>query len=177
MSVLGDFTSKDIEPAHAERVAERILLETLADGQQSLRVPVDLVKLAKKLGVQVRVARLHDHAPSLLAKESPQQSPIIYLDEDTSHIRQRFALAHELGHFVEQEALGHTRYDTLFEGRGDSKHSKSEQWANKFAAALLMPANYTKALYVNGKTTKEIAERFNVSSTAVAVRLAQMGLK
>lgn len=63
---------------------------------------------------------------------------IIILDEQDSYYHKRFVVAHELGHYLLHYEENGTLYETY---RGSSAHGdEREQEANKFAAALLMPA-------------------------------------
>lgn len=79
--------------------------------------------------------------------------------------RQRFTVAHEIGHLL----LGHTAKNFIL----DLNSRKPEEIeANQFAAELLMPLAMLKEDFQNGnKDIKYIAERYNVSEDAVWWRL------
>jgi Zn-dependent peptidase ImmA (M78 family) len=79
--------------------------------------------------------------------------------------RQRFTVAHEIGHLL----LGHTGKNFIL----DLNSKKPEEIeANQFAAELLMPLEMLKKDFQNGKkNAKDIAKVYNVSEEAVWWRL------
>ena len=79
--------------------------------------------------------------------------------------RQRFTVAHEIGHLL----LGHTGKNFIL----DLNSKKPEEIeANQFAAELLMPLEMLKKDFQNGKkNAKDIAKTYNVSEEAVWWRL------
>lgn len=84
--------------------------------------------------------------------------------------RQRFTVAHEIGHLL----LGHTSGDLILDLNSD-KPERIE--ANQFAAELLMPLAMLKNDFKNGiKNAKDIAKLYNVSEEAVWWRLIDCGL-
>jgi hypothetical protein len=87
--------------------------------------------------------------------------------------RRRFTIAHEIGHFV------------LHPERVRSERSGSTNWASQsiereadaFAAELLMPEHLVRqATLEDGADPERLADRFDVSVQAMAVRLARLGL-
>ncbi len=92
--------------------------------------------------------------------------------------RVRFALAHELGHFMMHVGQSQTKACT----RGDlSDYRKKplEAQANIFGSEILMPTAHFRALAAKtGPTFDQIgklAERFNVSLTAAIIRFIDLG--
>lgn len=79
--------------------------------------------------------------------------------------RQRFTVAHEIGHLL----LGHTGKNFIL----DLNSKKPEEIeANQFAAELLVPLEMLKKDFQNGKkNAKDIAKTYNVSEEAVWWRL------
>ncbi len=78
--------------------------------------------------------------------------------------RQRFAVAHEIGHLL----LGHTEKNFIL----DLNTKKPEEIeANQFAAELLMPLEMLKKDLQSKKNAKDIAKEYNVSEEAVWWRL------
>ena len=49
--------------------------------------------------------------------------------------------------------------------------------ANQFAAALLMPEELVREAYETNQDLRKLARIFNVSETAMGIRLAQLGLE
>lgn len=88
----------------------------------------------------------------------------------TSPTRDRFTIAHELGHYFLHSRQGEI---PLIVGRlGDSP---IEREANRFAAALLMPeAEFRAACADLGGNLDLVAARFNVSRDAAKARHASL---
>ncbi|MFK4149823.1 helix-turn-helix domain-containing protein [Streptomyces sp. NPDC004065] len=90
--------------------------------------------------------------------------------------RQRFTLAHELGHILAGDAQ-----DLLTESHLSPGHQKdlTEVRANVFAANLLMPRSEIMSAVEKGELTDErltrLVVRFQVSPSALAARLSQLG--
>lgn len=79
--------------------------------------------------------------------------------------RQRFTIAHEIGHLL----LGHTHQGSDYES--DSKEFKEIE-ANHFASELLMPENILKDDYLfKGIDPKILASNYQVSEQAMWLRL------
>ncbi len=93
-----------------------------------------------------------------------EKAAIGYNQKQHPH-RQRFTVAHEIGHLL----LGHTGKNFIL----DLNSKKPEEIeANQFAAELLMPLEMLKKDFQNGKkTAKDIAQAYNVSEEAVWWRL------
>ncbi|MER5910082.1 XRE family transcriptional regulator [Streptomyces sp. NPDC001982] len=91
--------------------------------------------------------------------------------------RQRFTLAHELGHILAKDAQ-----DLLTETHLSPGHQKdlTEVRANVFAANLLMPRSEILSEAQEGDLTDEqvtsLVVRFQVSPSALAARLVQLGV-
>lgn len=99
--------------------------------------------------------------------------------------RKRFTIAHELGHhflhlmsdgeFVDGEA-------NLFRmPQEDAKEltpdRRQEIQANMFAAALLMPEEHIRSEWPRLRSIDEMAQLFNVSESAMGIRIDQLGLE
>lgn len=104
---------------------------------------------------------------------------VISLPLDSSPSRDRFTLAHELGHL-----LLHYRYRRLEMGENIPRmranrfgDDPAEYEANWFAAAFLMPGKTFRAVYsaLEG-SIPAIADRFKVSQSAAAVRAKSLKL-
>jgi hypothetical protein len=90
-------------------------------------------------------------------------------------VRQRFTIAHELGHFVLRKRLGEevARFE-------QANHALVEHWCDEFASALLMPEPWIHEAM--GSTALEQlidqlpnrAELFHVSQLAVRLRIAEV---
>jgi len=89
----------------------------------------------------------------------------------TQHMhRQRFTVAHEIGHLL----LGHTKENFVLDL---SSNKPEEIEANQFAAELLMPLKMLKKSFQNGKVdVKRITKIYNVSEEMVWWRLYNCNL-
>jgi Zn-dependent peptidase ImmA (M78 family) len=155
------------------------LLETIwaKDDPSQLRLPVDPFYIAKALGIDVYGEALDPEVSGLLRKRSQEDDPEIVLNVDDHRNRQRFTCAHELGHFSMRSQTGSfekwnyvDRRDVLA-GAGTDP---DEIYANRFAAALLMPQRAVKKLW-DGEVAP-LAYKFGVSPEAMSNRLRNLGL-
>jgi len=140
-------------------------------------VPVDPFAIAKKAGVQV----LED--TTIQAGCSGQASmedskPVIRYNPSEHEVRQRFTVAHELGHYF----LGHlegAKSGIVFRD-GPAQFSASvfrpkETAANRFAAELLIPMDTLDDFIMKQKIVDgyDLAVRFNVSTIAIDIRVKE----
>lgn len=157
----------------AEEAAAAVLQEYWDLGSEQTPLPVDPIHIARSQGIQVFTAALEEGVSGLLIRRAGDE-PRIYLNESESRTRQRFTTAHELGHFA-QRAGSHAvlafvdRRDQLA-GRGTDP---DEVYANRFAAALLMPSEAARRLrdYLDVST---MAKQFGVSPEAMTNRLKNL---
>lgn len=134
--------------------------------------PVDVEHIAWEMGIRTERTFLKEGVSGMIRSE-PGTDPTIYVDESEIPTRQRFTIAHELGHYVERSNLGKTRFAFIDE-RG-SKYDLHEFYADEFAGNLLMPHDDIMRMKNElGMSNIEIAARFGVSGAAVAKRLARI---
>ena len=91
--------------------------------------------------------------------------------------RQRFTMAHELGHYMLHRGKNIEFADTTFFRSEDM--DSVEYHANEFASRLLMPEDKLRKLIAEDKIKNigELALRFNVSSAAMKYRVISLGYK
>lgn len=90
--------------------------------------------------------------------------------------RQRFTLAHELGHFIMHKEKNEAFEDYTF--FRNNKMASIEYDANNFAADLLMLTEYVQNAVESGcRNIGELAERFGVSNAAMRLKIENMGYK
>lgn len=136
--------------------------------------PIKLGKLAQKLGVSVFRATLPAGISGEIKKIGDDKYTI-RINRHESAERQRFTLAHELGHFLlHRHLIGDgVSDDALYR----SKLSNSVEYeANKFAADLLMPrSEVDKLLQQRWDSDEQLIEfatkHFGVSAQAAQIRL------
>ncbi|MGE5676114.1 MAG: ImmA/IrrE family metallo-endopeptidase [Mycobacterium leprae] len=179
----------------AEQEAERVLLvaceEVTALGEpwDHYRIDVELVAgLLFGLGVQ-RVADLQIGERSY-AGFLDASSHLIAVESNHHDHRQRFSIAHEIGHYVlhcRQSANSSTLFVCTtgdMEIRGTAVvpderklHTQQEWEANLFAGALLMPEPAVRAMHrVTGGKVSALVKHFNVSPQAMEIRLEGLRL-
>ena len=96
---------------------------------------------------------------------------MIIVNPADSKARQNFTIAHELGHAFLHGCGTHDRSTDRVE-----VYKQKEAQANAFAAALLMPESPVRNAVELGKNLPELAELFQVSQTAMYVRLNHLGI-
>lgn len=99
---------------------------------------------------------------------------LIRVNKVHSKTRQRFSIAHELGHFVYHKDDEKEFVDTTF-FRGLTSDNL-EYTANKFASELLMPEEQVRNLIDkdNVRNVADLAARFGVSSSAMLYRVKEL---
>lgn len=148
------------------------LLEECWDGS----LPIDPVRIAKALGVQVFNAPFKEEVSGALVKKEGKD-PAIYLNRDDSKNRRRFTCAHELGHFIRRsDEPEQFEYVDYRDDQSATGTIEEERFANGFAASLLMPRVAVEALHEEGLPDYRMALRFGVSREAMKFRLDNLGL-
>lgn len=137
-------------------------------GQAQLSVPVDPWEAARALDIQVEMLPL-DSVDGLL-RLHPAGGWYIVLSSLLPRHRQRFTLAHELGHWCL-----HRKDQVYFAHTPGPVHGRYEREANQFAAELLMPFPALQKAAGQMAFTS-LAAYFDVSLEAMAIRLQETGL-
>lgn len=167
-----------------ERKAEALLSE---HGVESPPVPVD--DLAKVVGLEIVYERFNGDDVSGMLFRDGRRAPTIIVNSTDARVRQRFTVAHELGHFVLEHADQFYVSSTVrvsFRDRQSAMATKvDEMQANQFAASLLMPRAFVdhgvNALLERDpdlddeSLTRCLAARFDVSASAMQYRLINLG--
>ena len=165
-------TSKaKVDPvARARAIAQQL-------GLHSIPVPVE--RVARQLGAELRVSPLDDEISGMIYIKDGV--PIIGVNALHHPNRQRFTIAHELGHLqLHRPALTETvhvdkKFRVLMRNQASSSGTEiMEIQANAFAAELLMPCGIFEQLIANTTTDiddeeplKALAKRFKVSKQAI----------
>ena len=99
--------------------------------------------------------------------------------------RQRFTIAHELGHYFFHEGLEEHVDQNFRIAWRNSDSSKAINWleveANRFPAALLIPTRFLQSdldtlQTLDARTLLLLAKRYIVSPEAMKIRLSQFGI-
>lgn len=155
-------------------VAPEDLLRTLG-----VRTPedIDIEAIAFECGATVTYQPLQGCEARILGY---RDRALIRIREDVSRGRQRFSAAHELGHWMRDHGKGLTSLCGAKEmsmwGAG-GRHR--ERLANRYAAELLLPSYLFQPDVKGSEITLSVAyllaDRYQVSRTAAAIRLAELG--
>jgi Zn-dependent peptidase ImmA (M78 family) len=101
---------------------------------------------------------------------------VIFVDKNDIHGRRRYTLAHEFKHVIDH-SLDKLAYQRLGYGDGERRRAHVEAICQYFAACFLMPKTWVKNSWANGvQDVYDLASLFQVSVSAMDVRLRQMGL-
>ena len=155
-----------------------------------MKAPIDLERVLEAAGIRAEAADLGEDVSGLLSIHNGKG--VIAYSEDQSIQRQRFTIAHELGHFLLHKSNGEDTVfldkDFIVKYRSNKAYTETEmrqeQEANTFAASLLMP----KELIFNELSKPEIqklsenvlierlAQTFEVSIPAMTFRLSNLNI-
>jgi Zn-dependent peptidase ImmA (M78 family) len=169
----------------AKKAAVKSKVQEILETYRIHTVPVDVESLALLLGATIKKQDFDD----ALAGFVYHKVKLIGVNAKDSPRRQRFTIAHELGHMYL-----HSREDSLIYDRDFSIHRRDDRAstgidsqeieANQFAAELLMPENLLlkDIEHVGGRidpeddtTIEKLADKYEVSRSAMSVRLMSLG--
>lgn len=169
---------------YARTQAEK-LVERLGKGS----TPVNVEMIAEQLGLPVMYAELGAEVSGLLISDGTEAHICVQLKD--AEVRQRFTIAHEIGHHYlrHQFEPGHhvhvDRGHYISERGPRAAHgvNPKEVEANQFAACLLMPTKlvHEKVAELGGGPlldhhVSHLAGTFGVSEQAMTIRLSSLGL-
>lgn len=137
-----------------------------------LRFPIDPERIAKRMGMYVDRRPLGKDISGMLRVE-PDFAPQIYIDEADTSQRQRFTIAHEIGHYYERTLNGEGDFN--FIDRRGGRYDVHEFYADEFAGNLLMPEAEVRRMDETSVSIAELAARFGVSLPAIRMRLKRLG--
>lgn len=144
--------------------------------------PVPIEEIASRTQIKISRAPSRDFSGLLIRKDG---HALIGVNSDEAPVRQRFTIAHELGHFYlhpQQDAF--VDYRNRKGTKKDEDSTIKERQADMFAAALLMPRkNLSKDFkdisrgLSDEEATGILAKRYEVSEDAMKFRLKNLGLQ
>lgn len=136
---------------------------------------IDLEAIAYYCKAVVQYRQLDGCAARIVGNRN---QAIISVDDRSTRGRQRFSIGHELGHWMRDRGKGAHLCQVADMRRTWISRSDPESLANAFAAELLMPAdifrNKAGERPVTLTTVRELAQQFQTSQTATAIRLTQL---
>ena len=168
------------EPTNAEAKAIHVLRAANID---ALPVPVD--EIARSLGADVTYEAYDGDVSGMIYRYDGHA--VIGVNSTHAPTRQRFTVAHEIGHYVlhDGQPMFIDRFLTRVNWRNGESNTEEIE-ANQFAAELLMPREFV-AREVDRALTKrrttdaqslasQLARIFNVSPQSMEYRLANLGV-
>lgn len=166
-------------------LAEKLLKEHCPNG-----APVDVQRIAQRLGIEIKREPVDDDLSGFLLREAKSGRAVIGVNANHHENRRTFTIAHELGHFLLHEAetvhldsksSGYTLQ--LRSPESATGENINEREANLFAAELLMPAKFLEKelrkkdldLLEDEDVLKALANKCRVSVQALTIRLHNLG--
>lgn len=154
--------------------AARIAAEKLRKDHKINEYPVDVAALAESLDIDVSpVTFIDDRTSGMIIANAETKTVEILIAEDEDFERQRFTIAHELGHYEERKAAKDEDY-SFVEKRHPDAYNLHEFYADEFAGNLLMPEKEICRLYNADKSISAMATFFGVTSSAVRKRITRL---
>lgn len=139
--------------------------------------PVDVINISNRLGFTVIPFDFPETMSAVIKIEGDKK--IIAVNKNKPEVRQRFSIAHELGHYLS----GHDNFSHENETHveRDKKyldpHHREEEEADEFAAELLVPESMVKNdVLVNKLDAVTLAKKYNVSQPAMWLQLINLEL-
>ena len=153
------------------------------------QIPLQIVALAESIGLRVLFACFNNNN-IFGAITTKQFSPTIYVNTNDNRQRQRFTVAHEIGHYLLH--MKNKNIQEMVDMYRGNEHTRIEREANIFAAALLMDehqishdywvftASANKVLSLGSiydrTIVESLANKYDVSISAMQIRLDVLGL-
>lgn len=137
------------------------------------RINVPPINLNALIGAEAPGFRIiyEERWPDDMSGLTNRTEKTIRINKKHPPLRQRFSLAHELGHIC----LDH---DTILPHRivEETLSREFEKEADEFASELLMPIQMFKAAFNSTPDLETLEQLFQVSTSAVSVRLLKLHL-
>ena len=166
-------------------------VETLLHKFNITEGPVPVERVVKSLGIEIKLDKVDDDLSGFLVREKKGHGRSVIGANRSHHPhRQRFTIAHELGHFLlhEGETVHLDEYRQAFtinlrDPQSAKGEDNDEREANLFAAEFLMPAKFltddlkgkTLDLLGDSEFLVKLAKKYKVSVQALTFRLANLG--
>lgn len=170
-------------PGKAEQAARQLL-----DASGVTKPPVPADELAAAEGIRLTYDSIGGNDVSGMLYRRGTTTVMVINKQHHPH-RQRFTIAHEIGHHRLHDAdayLDGTATLRFRDGTSAAGTDREEREANAFAAGLLMPADWIHDQFIKMITARRavdedtaiarLARRFDVSDQAMRFRLVNLGL-
>lgn len=170
----------------------RGLVRQILESAGVTAAPVPVEQIARAQGAELRMQGLEATDGSNISGFLYREHGKAIIGVNATHHpnRQRFTVAHELGHLLLHSGVPDgIRVDDVHVDRSFHLRSQlssegtdpAEREANFFAAELLMPTHFLTAEalsfdLVDDAAAKDLAKRYGVSVQAMMIRLANLGI-
>lgn len=131
--------------------------------------PINLEEIAEGEGLNLAMAEFSENDVSGFIRFDKK---MIIVNKYDSTPRQRFTIAHELGHWIlhQKEITEDRDLVVLYRRPIEGEKNSLEQEANCFAASLLVPLSFLKEATAKNLSNREIANIFRVSEATIHFR-------
>lgn len=113
---------------------------------------------------------------SMIIKHATEDQARVYLNAADCRQRQRFALAHAMGHYVEQMVEEENERFSFSDTRQRTDYDIHELYADHFAYGLLIPADEIAELGADYRNPLTLALRFDVLVSTARDRLRALSI-
>ena len=143
---------------------------------------INLEDLSRKLGIEINYKSFDNEISGCLIRKD--NKAIIGVNSKHTPTRQRFTIAHEIGHFQlhQGEPVHVDKIRVNFRDKSSETATNAEEIeANTFAAELLMPTDLINRdiqeneLSIDEGIIETLAKRYEVSPLAMTLRLINLG--
>lgn len=166
------------------KIYGKTALELLNEFGDSNEIPINLNNLLKNIGISAlpmdftsleeKISKGHILGLVL----STDKDAVIYYSQNDTPNRQRFTIAHELGHICSHLKPDTNDYPYIDWRIEEEAENIDEKKANIFAGELLIPLHKLKEIYLsmNFPSSKELAAIFGISINVMEERLKHLGV-
>lgn len=166
---------------YIRELASKLLAES-----KTTSPPVPVESIARGNGITVSKRKVENNVSGFFYRNASQGKAVIGVNDSHPPNRQRFTIAHELGHFLLHAGDLAVHVDDPVKHR-DERSAKGtdvqEVESNLFAAELLMPVEFLRedlhqfgALdLLDEQKVESLARKYRVSNHAMAIRLSSLG--
>lgn len=138
------------------------------------KIPANILKIAELNDIDVYEGDLDKKILGAIRYDKDKPGFTILLNKNQTSKQKRFTLAHELGHFFMHKEILESEeihVDIMYKIKDEE-----EKEVDYFAGALLMNRMLLEKMYEKTTSIAELADIFDVTTSAMTVRLDTLGL-
>jgi Zn-dependent peptidase ImmA (M78 family) len=149
------------------------LLQAAYGSTSTITIPVDANLIADSIGLGVFEGSFQDdNIEGILDRPAAR----IYIKADSVPPRKKFTTAHEIGHYMLHQDVNAEVFYRMDVLNPEVTDTDQEAAANCFASSLLMPRQRVEQYWYLYRDVSKMADKFQVSITAMRWRLKNLGL-